>query len=136
MRASVPTSQIHFGYTGAGLLQGMHTMNSWNKSKPRNAHRSRSTFTRAGEIAERILPQVQQIDSRGREVADFAFGNVWSRIWRNTRQDGTHYFRISLNRLEARNGETLVRNNFTPSDLNDVIRAVRRCHIWLRENHK
>jgi hypothetical protein len=47
--------------------------------------------------------------------------------------DGTHYFRISLHRLEARNGETLVRDNFTPSDLNDVIRAARRCQIWLRE---
>lgn len=111
-------------------------MNSWNKWKRRNAPRSSSTFTRAGDIARRILPQVQQINSGGQEVASFTFGNVWSRIWRNTRLDGTHYFRISLNRLEARNGETLVRNNFTPSDLNDVIRSARRCQIWLRETHK
>lgn len=111
-------------------------MNSWKKSKPRNAPRSRSTFTRAGEIVRRILPQVQQSKSRGGEVASFTFGNVWSRIWRNTRIDGTHYFRISLHRLEARNGETLIRNNFTPSDLNDVIRAARRCQIWLSESHK
>lgn len=111
-------------------------MNTWKKWTSRNAHRSNSTFTRAGEIAQRILPQVRQANHKGRVVAAFTFGNVWSRIWRNTRRDGTIYYRISLNRIEEQKGETIVRNNFMPSDLNDVIRAVRRCQIWFNETHK
>lgn len=111
-------------------------MSTWKKWQTRNERRSNSTFTRVGEIAQRMFPQVNQENQKGGEIAAFTYGNVWSRIWRNSRQDGTHYYRISLNRIDVKNGETFVRNNFTPSDLNDLIRAARRCQIWLSETHK
>ncbi|WP_437203404.1 hypothetical protein [Planctomicrobium sp. SH664] len=69
-------------------------------------------------------------------VAAFTFGDVWARIWLNESKDGTTYLRISLHRIDNRNASDCIRNNFRPQDFNDVIRAVRRCHIWLKEQSK
>ncbi len=110
-------------------------MNSWKKWRSRNIYRTNSKFSRVGAIAEQMFPQVSQADHKGGELATYTFGNVWSRIWRNTREDGTVYYRISLHRIESKDGTTIVRNNFRPADLNDIIRTVQRCKLWFREMH-
>lgn len=109
---------------------------NWRQSPHRYSIRKNSTLTHAGEIVQRIFPRTHQTEQESGEAASFTFGNVLSRIWRNTRRDGTVYFRISLNRIDAQYGDETLRNNFRPADLNDVIRAARRCQIWFSELQK
>lgn len=108
-------------------------MNPWKAFQNRSTARTTSSWTRAGEVSQRMVRQPDRSNERNDAAATFTFGNVWARIWVNRSRNGTEYMRISLHRIEDHNGSRMVRNNFRPDDFNDIIRAVRRCHIWLKQ---
>ncbi len=110
-------------------------MKTWRKATEESAERKAAKPTRVGEIADRMFPNVRVKKEEGSHAQDFTYGNVWTRIWRNTRKNGEPYFRISFNRIDVREDEEIVRNNFTPDDLDDLMRAARRCKIWFNEKH-
>ena len=64
---------------------------------------------------------------RGGEAADWTYGNVWTRVWRNRGRDGVVYFRVTFDRLER--GRLM--KNFALSDLDDVGRGLVRAETWI-----
>ena len=109
-------------------------MKSWKKSTSQNVQREQRLPTRIGEIAKQAFPTTRAQKQEGSQAADFTYGNVWARIWKNIRRNGESYYRVSFNRIDVREGEEVLRNNFTPDDPDDLMRAARRCKIWFAKN--
>lgn len=108
-------------------------MKSLKKTTTQKSPREESKLTHVSEITKRLFPTAGAKREEGGHFADFTYGNVWTRIWKNTSKNGDTYFRISLNRLDVKEGEVIVRNNFTSDNLDDLMRTVRRCKIWFGE---
>lgn len=111
-------------------------MKPWKAFQNRSTRRTNSNPTGTDEIVKQMFSQPAARRNPNEPAAAFTFGNVWARIWLNDAGNGSHYLRISLHRIDNKNGNECIRNNFRPDDLNDLIRAVRRCHIWLNSPSK
>lgn len=111
-------------------------MNPWKRGQSRTPQRTKSNLIRTQDIVREMFPRPEPRRTTNEPVAAFTFGDVWARVWLNEASDGTQYLRISLNRIDNKGESERIRNNFRPEDFNDLIRAVRRCHIWLKEQSK
>ncbi len=71
---------------------------------------------------------------RGGEIADFTYGKVWTRLWRNRGRDGSVYYRISFDYLHGTKYDTKLSKSFPPEALRDLERAIVRIQHWLNEH--
>ena len=75
-----------------------------------------------------------EVAHKGGEAADFTFGQVWARIWRNRARNGRIYYRASFNRIPATNEKSKkLSYSFSPEDLADLERSIARVQIWLKK---
>ncbi len=107
-------------------------MNPWKRIQNRSSERPKSNLIRTEDIVREMFPRPEPRRTKNEPVATFTFGDVLARIWLNEASDQTQYLRISLHRIDNKNESERIRNSFRPQDFNDIIRAVRRCHIWLK----
>ena len=75
-----------------------------------------------------------EASSKGGEIVDFTFGNVWARIWRNRDRSGKIYFRASFDRISTDGDKVRLSKSFSPEDLADLKRCILRVQHWLQEN--
>ena len=97
--------------------------------------RRRRRYKEDRKSRENGMVSIRYVPGRGGEIADWTYGNVWTRVYRNRYRKGNEiYYTVIQDRLYTdREGKLKLSKSFYPQDLKDCQRGLSRAQAFLDE---
>ncbi len=84
------------------------------------------------------MPDVKEARLRGGEIADWTYGNVLTRVYRNRTKKGAVYYTVIQDRIFEKDRRGLIgtSKSFYYGDIQDMVHGLNRAYRWLNEKKR